>query len=316
MPKARPESSHCLNCGTLLAAARYCSECGQEHVAPLHSTRDLLQQYAEDAFSLDNRLLRSLGLLVGRPGRLTTEYLAGRRQRYIRPLRLYLITSIAFFASVGLRFDPIAVVGEEDASASADSSGVSTVPPALERDGGSHVEQLEDGSLRVQLDDGAQASIDLDLLGELAFLPVIGPRLAAREAELESMDPRQLLRLGLVELMRHAPKAIFLLAPMTALVLKLLYFRRSRFYLEHLIFALHWHALIFVILLVILFNPWTPLDVALAVLTPLYLLFALRHVYRQSWPRSLLKHQLVMWSYLPGSAVAFAFLTLLSAFTL
>jgi hypothetical protein len=150
----------------------------------------------------------------------------------------------------------------------------------------------------------------------LAFLPVIGPRLAAREAELERMDPRQLIRLGLVELMRHAPKAIFLLAPMTALVLKLLYFRRSRFYLEHLIFALHWHALIFVILLVILFNPWTPLDVALALCTPLYLLFALRHVYRQSWPRSVLKHQIVMWSYLPGGAVALAFLTFLSALTL
>ena len=313
MPTLPRASSNCLNCGAAIADARFCSACGQENVPPLHSTRELARHYAEDAFSLDNRLLRTLALLVGRPGRLTTEYLAGRRQHYVRPLRLYLLASIAFFASVGLRFDPSRVVPAETAAASADST---LAAPPLREGGGSHIEELEGGGFRVELDDNASAKVDLGLLGELAFLPVVGPRLAAREAELERMDPNQLLQLGLSALMRHAPKAIFLLAPMTGLVLKLLYIRRSRYYVEHLIFALHWHALIFVVLLVILLNPWTPLDVCLVLLTPLYLLFALRHVYRQSWWRTIFKHQLVLWSYVPGSVVAVLCLTLLSALTL
>jgi hypothetical protein len=317
MPQPRLDASNCLNCGQAIGGGRYCEACGQEHISPLHPTRELLGQYMEDAFSLDNRLWRTTSTLLTRPGRLTAEYLSGRRQRYIRPLRLYLLASIVFFACFGLRFDPDSVLRESQGGATADSTASSTdVSAASPAADGSQVERLEDGRVRVQFDESTRGSVDLNLLSELAFLPVIGPRLAAREAELERMDPRELFRLGLVELMRHAPKAIFLLAPMTALVLKLLYLRRSRYYVEHFIFALHWHSLLFVVLLAILFNPWWLADLVLALLTPVYLLLALRHVYRQSWPRTLVKHQLVLWSYLPGSIVVFACLAFLSALTL
>jgi hypothetical protein len=140
--------------------------------------------------------------------------------------------------------------------------------------------------------------------------------LVQRQAELERMEPQQLLRLGLSALMRHAPRAIFLLTPMTALVLKLLYFRRSRSYVEHLIFTLHWHSFIFAVLLVMLFNPLTAIDAGLMLLTPLYLLLAQRRVYSQGWIRTCCKHQLVLWSYFPGAIVILILLTILAALTL
>lgn len=51
----------------------------------------------DQIFSLDNTLLRTLATLIKSPGKLTQEYLMGRRVRYTFPLRLYLIVSFVYF---------------------------------------------------------------------------------------------------------------------------------------------------------------------------------------------------------------------------
>jgi len=55
-------------------------------------------------------------------------------------------------------------------------------------------------------------------------------------------DPRDFLR----DMIDRAPYLMFLMVPTFALLLKGLYLRRGRLYLEHLIFALHVHALAFI----------------------------------------------------------------------
>ncbi|MBO6574184.1 MAG: DUF3667 domain-containing protein [Rhodothermales bacterium] len=59
--------------------------------------RDMFEDAVDALFSLDNRLLRSLGALLARPGLLTVEYLEGRRQPYLSAIRLYLWLSVAYF---------------------------------------------------------------------------------------------------------------------------------------------------------------------------------------------------------------------------
>lgn len=99
----------CENCGTALRGA-YCHACGQSAEPPTRSVRAFLRQAAADLTSLDSRLLRTLGLLIARPGRLTREYLEGRRVRYTQPLQLYLGCAAAFFFVNAYRpffsFDP------------------------------------------------------------------------------------------------------------------------------------------------------------------------------------------------------------------
>jgi hypothetical protein len=59
--------------------------------------RAFASQAAADLTNLDGRIPRTLGLLLARPGRLTREYLDGRRVRYTQPLQLYLGAAAAFF---------------------------------------------------------------------------------------------------------------------------------------------------------------------------------------------------------------------------
>lgn len=99
----------CENCGTALQG-RFCHACGQPAEPPTTSARAFVRQAAADITNLDSRILRTLGLLLGRPGRLTREYLEGRRIRYSKPLQLYLGAAAAFFFVNAYRpflnFDP------------------------------------------------------------------------------------------------------------------------------------------------------------------------------------------------------------------
>ena len=91
-----PAAGACENCGTALLG-RFCYACGQSADRPTRSVRTFAGQAAADLTSLDSRILRTLGLLLARPGRLTREYLDGRRVRYTQPLQLYLGAATAFF---------------------------------------------------------------------------------------------------------------------------------------------------------------------------------------------------------------------------
>ena len=91
---AGPEA--CPNCGSPVEGT-YCAACGQKN-QPL---RQPLNRFIQEAFTeyvgLDGHFWRTLGYLLFRPGRLTVEYLEGRRTRFLRPLRIYLTATILFF---------------------------------------------------------------------------------------------------------------------------------------------------------------------------------------------------------------------------
>ena len=91
----------CLNCGTPLIG-RYCAACGQEDRRVAPSLRDVLGDAWEAITNLEGRILQSLGLLFFFPGFLTQEYFAGRRARWVSPVRLYLVVSVAYFGLMSL----------------------------------------------------------------------------------------------------------------------------------------------------------------------------------------------------------------------
>ncbi|HJU66162.1 MAG TPA: DUF3667 domain-containing protein [Gemmatimonadaceae bacterium] len=91
----------CLNCGAPLTG-RYCSACGQENRPAAPTLRDVLGDAWEAITNLEGRILQSLGLLFFFPGFLTLEYFAGRRARWVSPVRLYLVVSVAYFGLMSL----------------------------------------------------------------------------------------------------------------------------------------------------------------------------------------------------------------------
>jgi hypothetical protein len=107
---------------------------------------------------------------------------------------------------------------------------------------------------------------------------------------------------------------VFLLLPLFAAMLKLLYIRRDRYYAEHFVFALHVHAFVFIMFTIAIILPWDWITPALLLWVATYIWLALRRVYRQGWMRTTLKWWTLGWMYfwfLLFGAIGLAVVTLL-----
>ena len=102
--------THCENCGATLAGP-HCAQCGQAAIDYRRSFRHVVVDVLDSFLNWDSKFFATIGLLIVKPWRLTNEFLAGKRVRYLHPLRLYLLASILFFFAVnygarGLRLEP------------------------------------------------------------------------------------------------------------------------------------------------------------------------------------------------------------------
>lgn len=97
----RPDTPEgvCANCETDLQGP-VCHSCGQLADEYHRPVRGLLGELIEGFFALDGRVARTLPNLLARPGRVTRDYLKGKRARYMPPFRLYIIASLIFFLLV------------------------------------------------------------------------------------------------------------------------------------------------------------------------------------------------------------------------
>ncbi len=100
-PSTVDAAAACHNCGAALHG-RYCAACGQEALPLAPTLRHVVGDVAQELSDFDSRIFRSIQKLFLAPGFLTREYLAGRRVRWVSPLRLYLTFSVAYFALVSL----------------------------------------------------------------------------------------------------------------------------------------------------------------------------------------------------------------------
>ena len=94
----RQDSIQCPECNTDLLG-QYCHECGGKVPNPHDFTiKHFLHQAIHEFTHLDSKVFRTLRALVASPGTLTAEYLAGKKQRYVLPLRLFiLVFALNFF---------------------------------------------------------------------------------------------------------------------------------------------------------------------------------------------------------------------------
>lgn len=97
--------SACLNCGTALIGS-HCHKCGQ--AAHVHKTlgaffHDLLH----GVFHFEGKIWRTLPMLLVRPGKLTREYIDGRRASYVSPIALFLFCVFLLFTTINLMSDGV-----------------------------------------------------------------------------------------------------------------------------------------------------------------------------------------------------------------
>jgi hypothetical protein len=90
------DSEFCYNCGIRLTGP-YCAACGQRALPLAITVREFLHDFVHETLHVDGRIFQSIRHLLLSPGFLTREYLAGRRAKWVSPIRLYLIFSLLFF---------------------------------------------------------------------------------------------------------------------------------------------------------------------------------------------------------------------------
>jgi hypothetical protein len=112
MSAASEDRRECPNCGTRLVGA-FCAHCGQKVVRLNPSFHEFLHDLVHELVHIDGRIIQSIRLLLAKPGLLSREYFAGRRARYISPIRLYLVFSILYFAIAAFTPDPVGTVSCE-----------------------------------------------------------------------------------------------------------------------------------------------------------------------------------------------------------
>ncbi len=113
---------------------------------------------------------------------------------------------------------------------------------------------------------------------------------------------------------------IIFLMPFTALIFKLLYIRRKRFFIEHLIFNLHNHSAIIILYTIVLLLSWTKNDIItdfsglILVFAPvIYYILAMKRYYQQSWGKTILKFTLFSGLYFSVLILALTFYLIIAA---
>jgi len=91
----------CPNCGAPLLG-EFCYACGQSKRGLIRHFTSIVGDFLDTVFNIDSRTLRTLRPLYFKPGYLSNEYFAGRRVRYVTPLRLYFFLSIVLFLLISL----------------------------------------------------------------------------------------------------------------------------------------------------------------------------------------------------------------------
>lgn len=207
----------CLNCGASLQGP-FCAQCGQRAVPAYPTLREYVGDAWEEMSGFDGRFARTLTTLIGRPGKLTVDTLEGRRAHYIKPLRLYLSASLLYF-----------VVAAAAPNMAANTRA--TIPGRQE--------------IKIDITDprGADALTAEERAQALENIekapPLIKPVMRA-----VILDP-----IGFRTRMLTAfPKVIFAMVPVFAVIAGMFYRRRP--FMQHLTFALHIHAVVFLALTV------------------------------------------------------------------
>jgi len=376
LARKRQKPENCMNCGDKLTG-KYCSVCGQKNTVLRVSTWYLITDFLDEFVTPSSKLYKTLLYLIFRPGLLTKEYNAGRRVKYIRPLRLYIMFSVVYFFTLSLVVPFAEVTLSEDsvigdinkmrknladslAAAIPDSAERAEVLRVLDKAGlllpssqessadsitfnyrgadpdscdrtlvvgdspflQRHVSATEDDSaaggepehesIKLELGDDLDSLVEVmrksstDSTGSYVG-SWIKSFLVTRYDRIKEMTGEDFISALTSGFERNLPKMMFFLLPVFAMILKIIYPLSKKFYIEHLIFSLHFHSFAFLLMMlfIVLQLEFEALFgfVVLGILV--YLFLAMRRAYGQSRTVTLVKYSMLLFGYMVTLIIAF-----------
>ncbi len=336
MRRQRIKSPYCTNCGKELPQQEnFCPECGQENDNKRQTFGRVMFELVQSFSSLDSRLTHSIPALLFRPGLLSKEYLRGRRQRYLDPVRMFISVTVLYFL--------IASFSSEDPKKELEKLVENDSTAVLNIDTDSLI-IIENNPLSYKITDKKTAALidsvknssdqsDEVVLGDQHYEKIRAMVKRGHINTIEIMDSLNIEntfwnRFYYGEVIKFAqsdfnkfkdyiisklPWIIFCLIPIFALVLKLLYVRRKFLYIDHLIFSFHLYSFLFLTLILqtILeqfvdhdFDGWWFLIITL------YTIFAFRNFYDQSYMKTIVKMFALLFIYSIAALFSLIFIML------
>ncbi len=287
--------THCANCDHRLSPwDKFCSQCGQDTLNHPPSLWEFVHEWVLHYVAVEGKLWTSLWALLAKPGFLTQEWLAGRKQRYVLPLRLLLTFGLLFFLALKLSpsglADAVPQRERPEAAAKAASRAQAGKPQvgrpaetanAIGKGVGDNLEENERANATPA---GPLAPVVMDA-AEREKLP------AWLRGPIERMEQRWSRNREVAfanfkgSLLALAPYAVLLSLPLFAGLLKLLY--PGQVYGAHFLFAMHLHAAWYLMLLLLVLVPLAALP--LWAWSNVYPLLALKRVNGSGWGSTLLR---------------------------
>lgn len=321
---------YCRNCDGYLGnvPAKYCPHCGQDTLNHPPTFWEFVHEFITHYVALEGKLWKTLLLLFFKPAELTREYRAGRKLRYISPLRLYITASFLFFLvvkvaglgdniKVNVKADPAAKAEVTAALQEAKTEVLSSMAAARDEIEKSTQSDAQKDKQKAEL---AQAKAIIEGTADKAISVVGADEQPAVKSEnvdgaaklnfncepnetacywfkqrlkkwegRKDADVIRELKAGAIS---NVPYALFMLLPLFALMTKVIYVRRGMYFGEHMVYALHIHAFTFFALLLMALTPETVSGLVF-VTVMIYYFVAMQRFFGGRWWANVIRYGIV-----------------------
>jgi hypothetical protein len=277
---------NCPNCGHQ-AEYNYCAKCGQA----THLHKDT---FVAHYFHYDSKFWKTLKTLWFKPGALSIAYREKQRMRFIDPISLYIFISAVFFLFFFMSVDN--KIAKKDFKPAQETETQYKTVQEVDAE-----EKAE--AIRITNADTSLSAETKNRIIENINNPEKQSAVQKRfKAASRNIKKPEYLRQFVDSLIHSIPKIVFFMIPIMAFVLKLLFIRRGEaFFVDHGIFALHYHTFWFSIMLLLLINPFAIIDTYLAygiiLASMVYFVSALKRNYQISTRKAIVYSMIVGWAY-------------------
>ncbi|WP_176214849.1 DUF3667 domain-containing protein [Reichenbachiella faecimaris] len=300
--------------------------CGQQNDDKNVSFKELSRDLFENFFSFDSRLAHTFFPFFFKPGELTKKYNEGKRFTYANPIRLYIIVSFFYFFVLNI------VMGDltRELGQALDSPEVDSVQNVFQKEMEFNIDSIKNAPpVMVTFDeDSLESSEDVSWPLEewqwKMFNQYMDDSSVSEEALFDSLKlenrhaltrltVKQIIRiykrdkeLLVSQIVKNLSVMMFVLIPVFAMLLKLMYIRRKTLYINHLIHTIHLHTFAFFVYGIIMAlmhwlvhsdnaQEWMITGSLFTVF--IYTFFSFKRVYGQNWKKTILKFWITSWLY-------------------
>jgi hypothetical protein len=290
MSKKRPTRSRikereekvCLNCGASMVG-RFCHECGQENIEQKISIGAAIVEFLNAFTFYDSKFFKTFVPLIIKPGLLVNEYISGKRTQYLSPSKTYFFLSFIFF----LIFFSVGPTQEGDLLTVDNSGNLDSVTRNARREH-SVLAITVDSSTSVLKYDSIQNTLPVEERD--GAVRRWFAKKAIKVVEKMQNEPQALSESLNNQFNSNLPQLVFLLMPLVAVILKLLYLRKKIYLIDHLMFSLNIHCFVFlwftimIIISVLLGLATSPIMMLIfIIILTVYIFLAIKSVYKQNW---------------------------------